>query len=122
VLCFSQICKGQINIVPHSWLITVFVTRVTRRRSLIKQELLILPEHPRFVFMSSHYMSSHLSCSCCGIRYDCIVLFVFTLTCFLAGLYLYIHTHLYPTRFPYHMMFVSLSNISTDSTCGGETA
>jgi protein-S-isoprenylcysteine O-methyltransferase Ste14 len=29
----------------HSWLITGFVTRLTRRVSLVKQELLPLPEH-----------------------------------------------------------------------------
>ena len=30
---------------PHSWLITGFVTRLTRRVPLVKQEMLILPEH-----------------------------------------------------------------------------
>jgi hypothetical protein len=30
---------------PRSWLITGFVTRLTRRVSLVKQELLTLPEH-----------------------------------------------------------------------------
>ena len=30
---------------PHSWLITRFVTRVTRRVALVEQELPILPEH-----------------------------------------------------------------------------
>jgi hypothetical protein len=30
---------------PHSWLITGFVTRLTRRVSLVEQELLSLPEH-----------------------------------------------------------------------------
>ena len=34
---------------PHSWLITGFVTRVTRCVSLMEQELLTLPEH-----LSSH--------------------------------------------------------------------
>jgi hypothetical protein len=31
---------------PHLWLITGFVTRFTRRMSLLEQELLTLPEHP----------------------------------------------------------------------------
>jgi hypothetical protein len=31
---------------PHSWLITGFVTRWTRRVSSVEQELLTLPEHP----------------------------------------------------------------------------
>ena len=30
---------------PHAWLITGFVTRLTRRVLLVEQELLILPEH-----------------------------------------------------------------------------
>jgi hypothetical protein len=30
---------------PHTWLITGFVTRSTRRVSLVEQELLTLPEH-----------------------------------------------------------------------------
>jgi hypothetical protein len=30
---------------PHSWLITGFVTRLTRRVSLVEHELLTLPEH-----------------------------------------------------------------------------
>jgi hypothetical protein len=30
---------------PHSWLITGFVTRLTRRVSLVEQELLTLPDH-----------------------------------------------------------------------------
>ena len=30
---------------PHSWLITGFVTRLTRRVPLVEQELLHLPEH-----------------------------------------------------------------------------
>ena len=30
---------------PRSWLITGFVTRLTRRVSLVKQELLTIPEH-----------------------------------------------------------------------------
>ena len=30
---------------PHSWLITRFVTRLTRRMPLVEQELLSLPEH-----------------------------------------------------------------------------
>jgi hypothetical protein len=32
---------------PHCWLISGFVTRLTRRVSLVEQELLTLPEHMR---------------------------------------------------------------------------
>jgi len=35
---------------PHSWLITGFVTRLTRRVPLVEQELLTLPEHPSSLF------------------------------------------------------------------------
>jgi hypothetical protein len=38
---------------PHSWLITGFVTRLTRRLSLVEQELATLSEHlslPRLVY------------------------------------------------------------------------
>jgi len=31
---------------PHSWLITGFVTRLTRQMPLVEQALLTLPEHP----------------------------------------------------------------------------
>jgi len=31
---------------PHSWLITGFITRLTRRVPLVEQELLTLPDHP----------------------------------------------------------------------------
>jgi hypothetical protein len=31
--------------VPHSWIITGFVSRLTRRVSLVEQELLTFPEH-----------------------------------------------------------------------------
>jgi hypothetical protein len=37
---------------PHSWLITGFVTRLTRRVPIVEQQLLTLPEHlnsPRFL-------------------------------------------------------------------------
>ena len=32
---------------PHAWLITGFITRLTRRVQLVEQELLTLPEHLR---------------------------------------------------------------------------
>ena len=39
-------CRKHFRSFPHSWwLITAFVTRVTRRMTLVDQELLILPEH-----------------------------------------------------------------------------
>jgi hypothetical protein len=45
---WSQICSTCRNTsrsFPHSWLITRFVTRLTRRVSLVEQELPTLPEH-----------------------------------------------------------------------------
>jgi hypothetical protein len=58
--CKSEICSEYSNFVlvntsrsfPHSWLITGFVIRLTRRVSLVEQELPTLPEHlssPRFL-------------------------------------------------------------------------
>jgi hypothetical protein len=38
-------CRKHFQFFPHSWLITGFVTRLTRRVSLVEQELLALPEH-----------------------------------------------------------------------------
>jgi hypothetical protein len=45
-------CRKHFPSFPRSWLITWFVTRLTRRVSLVQQELLTLPEHmssPRFL-------------------------------------------------------------------------
>ena len=41
---WPQICSTSRSF-PHSWLITGFVTRLTRLVPLVEQELLILPEH-----------------------------------------------------------------------------
>jgi hypothetical protein len=41
----STCCKLLMVISSSSWLITGFVTRLTRRVSLVEQELLTLPEH-----------------------------------------------------------------------------
>ena len=41
----SNKCSICLNITKISWLITKFVTRWTRRMSLVEQELLTLPEH-----------------------------------------------------------------------------
>jgi len=48
----------------YSWLITVFVTRVTRRLAHVEQEMLTLPEHlsPRPVFSRLHVARSLVFC------------------------------------------------------------
>jgi hypothetical protein len=43
---WPRICSTCRKHFPHSWLITGFVTRLTRRVPLVEQELLTLPEHP----------------------------------------------------------------------------
>ena len=46
---WPRICSIVVNTsrsFPHSWLITRFVTRLTRRVPLVEQELLNLSEHP----------------------------------------------------------------------------
>jgi hypothetical protein len=47
---------------PHSWPIIGFITRLTRRISLVKQELLTLPEH-----LSSPLVFSGVHSSCYSI-------------------------------------------------------
>ena len=39
------ICQTLYGFFPHSWLITGFLTRLTRRVSLVEQELPTLPQH-----------------------------------------------------------------------------
>ena len=53
IICISVFGWGKYTVgwkssrsFSHSWLITGFVTRLTRRVSLVEQELLTLPEHP----------------------------------------------------------------------------
>ena len=42
---YVPLVVGTFRFFPHSWLVTAFVTRVTRRVSQVEQELLNLPEH-----------------------------------------------------------------------------
>ena len=53
---------------PHSWLITWFVTRLTRQVSLVEQELLTLPEH-----MSSPPVFSGVRVTRSLVLYVCFV-------------------------------------------------
>ena len=52
-------CSKRSRSIPHSWLITGFVTRLTRRVPLVEQELPTLPEHPS---------SSRVFSGICGTR------------------------------------------------------
>ena len=51
---------------PHSWLISGFVTRLTRRVPLVEQELFTLPEHMSSpaVFCGVHVTRSLVLCVC----------------------------------------------------------
>ena len=51
---------------PHSWLITVFVTRLTRWVPLVEQKLSTLPEHlsSPLVFSGVHVTQSLVLCVC----------------------------------------------------------
>jgi hypothetical protein len=51
---------------PHSWLITGFLTRLTRRVPLVEQELLTLPEHlsSPLVFSGVRVTRSLVLCVC----------------------------------------------------------
>jgi hypothetical protein len=53
---------------PHSWLITGFVTRLTRRVPLVEQELLTLPEH-----LSSSLVFSGVRVTRSLVLYVCFV-------------------------------------------------
>jgi hypothetical protein len=69
---------------PRSWLITWFVTRVTRRVTLVEQELLTLPEHlslPRFL-MGSCYSIFSFICMFCRSLFVLLYFFFWPL-CFL---------------------------------------
>ena len=51
---------------PHSWIITGFVSRLTRRMSLVEEELLTFPEHLSSppVFIGVRVTRSLASCVC----------------------------------------------------------
>ena len=53
---------------PHSWVITGFVTRLTWRMSLVKQDLLTLPEH-----LSLHPVFSGVRVTWSLVLYVCFV-------------------------------------------------
>jgi hypothetical protein len=51
---------------PHSWLVTGFITRLTRWMPLVEQELLTLPEHPSSppIFCGVRVTQSLVLCVC----------------------------------------------------------
>ena len=69
-LRICSICRKHF---PHSWLITGFVTNLTRRVPLVKLELLTLPEHP----------SSPLVVSGVGVTQSLVLFVGFVLLSFL---------------------------------------
>ena len=63
---------------PHSWLITGFVTRLTRQLPLVEQELLTLPEHlssPPVFFNGVRITRSLILCVCFVKHFCPFVLF-----------------------------------------------
>ena len=68
---------------PHSWLITRFVTRLTRRVWLMEQELLTLPEHQSspLVFSGVRVTRSLVLCVCFVDR--CLSFYFWLLCCLL---------------------------------------
>jgi hypothetical protein len=66
---------------PHSWLITGFVTRLTRRVPLVEQELLTLPEH-----LSSSLVFSGVRVTRSLVLYVCFVDRWFSFCAFSFGL------------------------------------
>jgi hypothetical protein len=59
-------CRNHYPVLSRSWLVTGFVNRVTRRVSLVEQELLILPEnlHSPPVFSGIRVIRSLVLCVC----------------------------------------------------------
>ena len=81
-------CRKHIPSFPFSWLITGFVTRLTRWVSLMEQELPTLPEHlssPQ-VFSGVRVTRSLALCVCFVDR--CLSFFVWLLWCLLFSIYL----------------------------------
>jgi hypothetical protein len=68
-LVFRYMCCRALLTNFNSWLITGFVTRVTRRVPLVEQELLILPEH----------LSSPLAFNCVRVTRSLVFLLLFKL-------------------------------------------
>ena len=62
-------CVSTSRSFPYSWLITGFVTRLTRRVSPVEQELHILPKHlsssPIFILVGSCYSIYSFMCMSC---------------------------------------------------------
>jgi hypothetical protein len=62
---------------PRSWLITEFVTRLTRRVSLVEQELLTLPEHLSSPPVFSGGSCYSIFCFICMLCWSLFVLLYF---------------------------------------------
>jgi hypothetical protein len=67
---------------PHSWLITGFVSRLTRRVSLVEQKLLTLPEHLSSPSVFSGVRFTRSLVLCVSFVDHCLS-FVFLLSCWL---------------------------------------
>jgi hypothetical protein len=60
-------CRQHFPVISHSWLITGFVTSLTRRVPVVEQELLTLRStwvHPRFLMVSCYSIFSFMCMSC----------------------------------------------------------
>ena len=66
---------------PHSWLITWFVTRLTRRVPLVKQELLTLPEHMNWILVFSGVRVNRSLVVCVSFVDRCLSFFFWPLCC-----------------------------------------
>jgi hypothetical protein len=71
----------------HSWLLTGFVTRVTRRVLLVERELLTLPEHQELItdFSGVRFFRSLIFCvMCCKLLFQCLSFCPFLPLCCLS--------------------------------------
>jgi hypothetical protein len=93
-----SVCRNHIRSFPHSWLITWFVTRLTRRVPLVERKLPTLPEHKS-------------STSFLGFRVARSVVFC---VIFCRSLFFYVFFFLWPLCFhsliyKTHLQFLSLT-------------
>jgi hypothetical protein len=112
---------------PHSWLVTVFVTKLTWRVPLVDQELPTLPEHlssPRLL-VGSCYSIFSLMCMFWGLLFVLLCFFFWSLCClftdsdYLFGIFkLVFHTTNTSDLFLRHMeQLISLYTDWNNSIC-----
>ena len=117
---WSRICSTCRKHFPHSWLITGFVTRLTRRVPLVEQELLTIPEH-----LSSPPIFSGIRVTRSLVLYVCFVdrclsfctFFFWPLCClFIFDMQILI-THLVSSNSSYIFIYANIVSMRSQQEC-----